>query len=351
MKTNYNISEEKNGIIYLDINILNDSTKRTAASFTINRASPLLPEENEKYLASIIRFTIPTTSQPLFLFFKDINIVSIRVNMVAYSTPLIFLPTEFDVDNNLVGAGIDGGVYNYQTFADMVNVAIKTSCIAAGLTEFPYMTYDNDTGKFTVFQPISWVDVYPHWNPSIPKLFFNNLLATYFVNFNSMACETCNTTNCDYLIICANNHNNLYTDENGDKWYTNKQQWNGAQYTNSLSNISIVSNLFPSPGDSLNNTRFQDNNFSSTSIKVISDFEIDKETVGGQRSIVQYQSQNNRYLDLTGNNRLYNLDFSFYVFYNELINIAGLSPYQKLILNPFEVISLKIMFKKKALNY
>jgi hypothetical protein len=166
-----------------------------------------------------------------------------------------------------------------------------------------------------------------------------------------MACQTCNTTNCDYLVICANNYNNLYTDEAGDKWYSNKQQWNGAQYMNSLSNISIVSNLFPSTGDSLNNTRFQDNNFSSTSIKVISDFEIDKESVGGQRSIVQYQSQNNRYIDLNGNNKLYNLDFSFYIFYNELINITGVSPYQKLILNPYEVISLKIMFKKKVMNY
>lgn len=351
MKTDYTITNDGNNIVYLDINIMNDSNKRIPANFTISRASPILPDDNENYVASIIRFTIPLTSQPLFIFFNGETSVSIKYNNNTYTTNLLFQRTDFNNDVKFTNIDIDGGVYQYQTFADMINVAIKTSCTNAGITPVPYITFDTTTGAYTIFQPKTWADIYPYTDSTKPKLFFNNVLSTYFINFNNISYDaTQNNNNCDYLIICADTKNNTYNDGTNN-WLTNSQEWNGEQYTNSLSNITITSNLFPCAGDSLNNTRFQDNNFSSSSIKVVSDFEINKSEAGGQRSLVQYQSQNYRYIDLVGKNKLYNLDFTFYVFFNELINEPNISPYQKLILNPYEVISLKIMFKKKVLNY
>lgn len=352
MKTDYSITNDGNNLVYLDINVINDSNKRIPATFTVSRASPILPDNNEEYVASIIRFTIPLTSQPLFIFFKDSNKVSIKYNGNTYTTNLLFEKTDFNTDIDYTNQFVDGGIYQYQTFANIINTAISTACTNAGISTVPYITYNSDLGKYTIFQPISWADTYPYTDISKPKLFFNNLLATYFVNFNNITYDNNqNNNNCDYLLICSNTKNNLYIDESKNQWLYNKQEWNSGQYSNSLSNITITSNLFPCAGDSLNNTRFQDNNFSSSSIKVVSDFEVVKEESGSQRSLVQYQSQNYRYIDLIGKNKLYNLDFTFYVFFNELINEPNYSPYQKLILNPYEVISLKIMFKKKVLNY
>lgn len=356
MKTDYKIINEDNNLIYLDINILNDSRSRTPATFIINRSSPLLPENNDQYVASIVRFTIPLTVQPLYVFFNnESNIdtaISIKYNNNIYTKTLIFQRTDYNSDVNYSNIEVSGGIYQYQTICNMINNAIKAACVDAGILDVPYMVFDIPTSKYIVYQPISWADIYPYTDITKPKLFFNKILSTYFINFNNITYDnTINNNLCDYLIICSNNRNNLYKDENDISWYSNAQEWNSPQYTNRLSNITIVSNLFPSVGDSLNNTRFQDSNFSSNTLKVISDFEIDKSEVGGQRGVVQYQSQNNRYIDMTGNNKLYNLDFSFYVFFNELINVPGINPYQKIILNPFEVISLKILFKKKSMNF
>ena len=354
MKTNYTITKDGDNIIYLDCNIMNDSPKRIPANFSINRSSPILPNNNDEYFASVVRFSVPLSSQPLFIFFEGETIVSIKLNGNTVSTPLLFQQTDFNSDNNFTNVNVKGGIYQYQIFADMINVAITTTCTALGITlagQIPYITYDTETGKYTVFQPLSWADTYPYIDTTKPKLFFNNVLSTYFVNFNNITYNNSqNNNNCDYLVICSNTRNNLYNDGTNN-WYSNIQEWNSAQYTNSLSNISIVSNTLPCVGDNLNNTTFQSNGFVSSTVKVITDFEVVKEESGGQRSIVQYQSQNNRYIDLTGNNKLYNLDFSFFVFFNELINEVGLSPYQPLILNPYEVCTMKIMFKRKNLNY
>lgn len=358
MKTNYTITNDGDNIIYLDANIINDSPNRLPCSFNINRSSPILPHDNDEYMASVVRFSIPLTSQPLFLFFNDVNIVSVKYNNVVQSASQIFEKCEFNKDENfnIGNTFVGGGIYNYQTMCNMTNTAINTCCSALGLlAPYPYMIYDSVLTRFIIYAPPSWVDTYPYTDPSKPHLYFNKLLQTYFINFNSISYDnTQNNLNCDYLIIIADNKNNIVNDtsiHNG--WYYNMQEWNGLQYINSLSNISIVSNNLPCNGDSLNNTSFQKSGFESSSVKVITDFELIKNEAGSQRSLTQYQSQNNRYIDLIGKNKLYNLDIGIFIYYQELINSTAtrLYPYQQLILNPYEVVTLKLMFKRKTLNY
>jgi len=352
MKTNYTISKEGDNIIYLDCNIMNYSNKRIPANFSINRSSPILPHNNDEYFASVVRFSIPLTSQPLFIFFKD-SFLSIKYNNNTVSNNVLFERTEFNSDVNFVDNAIYGAVYEYQTLANMINTTIKTTCTALGITgQIPYMVYNPDSNKYEIYQPLSWADTYPYTDTTKPKLYFNSLLQTYFINFNNISYDNkIDNNKCDYLIICSNNKNNLYKDVDNNLWLSNIQEWNSAQYINHISNISIVSNTLPCIGDNLNNSTFQSNGFVSSVVKVITDFEIEKNEAGGQRSIVQYQSQNNRYIDLVGNNKLYNLDFSFFIFFNKLINEPNFSPYQPLILNPYEICTLKIMFKRKNLNY
>jgi len=356
MKTNYNITNDGDNTVYLDINIINDSSNRIPASFTINRSSPIIPHNPEEYMASVVRFTVPLTTQPLFIFFKDVNIVSISYNGTTVSSSLLFQRTEFNNDTRISQgtASIEGGVYSYQTMADMVNVAIKTCCDTLGLTPYPYMTFDSITTRFSVYFPTFWADTYPYTDVSKPKLFLNKLLQTYFVSFNNISYDNAlDNKNLDYLIICSNTKNNFYTDTSSATWYYNIQEWDSLQYINSLSNISIVSSMMPCVGDNLNNNTFQSNGYQSGTVKVITDFEVEKSETASQRSLVQYQSQNNRYIDLVGQQKIYNLDFGFFVYYQELLNQVNttLYPYQPLLLNPYEVITLKVMFKRKSLNY
>lgn len=354
MKTSYNITHDGNDISYIDINVQNSSNTRQPASFIINRTAPFLSNPNHEYFASVIRFTVPLSSQPLFLFYKDTFYVSITLNGITATNPLIFQQTDFNRDQafqNPIG-DLMGGVYNYDALATMVNNAIKACCTTLGITgQIPYIYHNCIEHIYTVYAPLSWSDTYPYTNNSIPKLYFNKLLQTLFVNFNSISYNNAVDNNLkDYLIVVSNNNNNIYTDSNNVKWLTNQQEWNSVQYTNSLSNISIVSNALPYSGDSLNNILLNQNTAQSGAIKSISDFELDKSEAGVQRGIAQYTSQNNRYLDLTGNNKLTSLDMSFFCFYEELVGTA-LSPYQPLILNPFDTLTLKLMFKRKSLNY
>ena len=272
MKTNYNITNDGENITYLDINIINDSQKRIPATFSINRSAPII-HEIENYMASVIRFTVPLTSQPLFLWFNDVNKISITYNNVRSTKSLIYQQTEFNLDNQITSSGVGGAIYNYQTMANMMNIAIKSACIELGLTSYPYMTFNPETARFKIYMPIFWVDTYPYTDTTKPKLFFNKLLQTYFINFNNISYNNnVNNNERDYLIICSNNNNNYYKDLNNNEWFYNEQEWTGVQYMNSLSNISIVSNLFPSAGDNLNNATFQKSGFQSGSVKVITDF-------------------------------------------------------------------------------
>lgn len=359
MKVNYDITQESDNITYIDINVQNNSPNRVPASFLINRTSSFLSEPNEKYFASVIRFTIPLTSQPLFMYFNNANIVSITKNGITATSTLVFQKTDFNGDQlyqiQPPDVQLAGAVYQYQTLANMVNVALADCCTQLGIVgQIPYMAYDCNTLKFTVYAPTSWADVYPYTNTAIPHIFFNKLLQTYFVNFNNISYDnSINNNNLDYLVIIQNLNNNVVAPNPlnpTEYWLTNCQEWDGVQYTNSLNNISIVSNALPYAGNSLNNIRMTNNFSQSGSIKSISDFELNKAEGGSSRSLVQYASQNNRYLDLVGNNKITSLDMSIYCFYEELIDTA-ISPYQQLIMNPYEVITLKLMFKKKSLNY
>jgi hypothetical protein len=361
MKTNYNITNDGDNIVYLDINVINNSNDRIPASFNINRSAPLLPHPNEEYLASVIRFTVPLTSQPLFLFFNNSNVVTFSYNGVDASAPLIFQKTEFNTDEEfeIGNVSLAGGVYQYQTMCNMMNTAFTTCYNALSLSSLglcPYMVFDNINERFIIYAPLTWADTYPYTTASKPKIYLNKLLQTYFINFNNLTYDNkANNNNKDYLVIIQNTFNNIYTDGNGNKWYMNSQEWSGVQYTNSLSNLSIISNALPCIGDSLNNNYIQNSTAQSASLKVITDFEIIKGDAGSQRSLVQYQAQNYRYIDLVGRNLLYSIDFTFFTYYQELVNQyvnnQSLYPYQKLILNPYEVITMKIMFKRKTLNY
>ena len=358
METKYDIYEEDE-IIYLDVNILNNSKMRIPAKFSITRASPILNYPPSKYYCSVQRFTVPLQCMPLKLFFVDDGIISIKYNNHTTSEYLQFQRMDFNNDINLNNANGDlvGGIYHYQTYCDIINECIKKCCNNLSIGGIiPYITFDIITGLFTIYFPLTWgYTSYPYTtDPTKPQLFFNKILGQLFPSFNSISYDSSiNNNNCDMLIICTNQNNNSYIDDNSNKFYFNRQEWKSTQYLCSLSNISITSSLIPLRNENItNNLTFQQNGFSNKYLPILSDFEINKEEIGVGRSICQYTSQNNRYIPLTGDILISNIDISFYAYYQGLIGQISSTPaYQPIILNPYDNITLKLMFKLKKLNY
>jgi len=337
-------ASEGDNVTYLDINVINDSQKRVQASFTINRSAPMI-ETPENYFASIVRFTLPLTSVPLMRWFVGINFVSVQYSGLTATNEAKYQQTDFNSHGDVPSSVVPGGVYSYQTVCNMVNVAITQCCTTLGLPTAPYMTYQDS--KFTIFFPASWSDVYPYTNVSKPHLFFDRNLFGLFVSFQNMSYDlNQNNNNLDYLLVCTDNKNNTV-----GGLLTNTQEWDSVQYMNQLTNITIVSQKLPCVGDDLANQALQTTSFGSESVKTITDFEVDKEPAGAQRSQAQYQASVYRYIDLTGQKALKSLDFSFFTYWEDLLNVTGVSAYRPLYLNPYETLSMKVMFKKKELNY
>lgn len=336
--------EQGDNISYLDVNVINDSQKRSQATFTVNRSGPII-DNPEDYFCSIVRFTIPLTSVPLMRWFSGLNFVSVQYSGLTSTQEAKYIQTDFNSHGDVPSAIVPGGVYSYQTVCQSVNAAISTCCTTLGLPVAPYMTFAD--AKFTITFPSSWNDSYPFSNPSKPHLFFDRNLFGLFVSFQNMSFDlNQNNSYLDYLIICTDNKNNTV-----GATLTNTQEWDSLQYMNQLSNISIVSQKLPCIGDDLANTALQSGTFGSESIKVITDFEIDKSPPGSQRSQAQYQASVYRYIDLIGQKSLLSLDFSFFTYWEDLLNVNNVNAYRPLFLNPYESLSLKIMFKKKMLNY
>jgi hypothetical protein len=337
-------TEDGDNISYLDCNVINDSNKRVQAAFTVNRSGPII-ENPEDYYASIVRFTIPLTSVPLMRWFANRNFVSVSYAAVTETAEAKYQQTDFNTHGDVPSNVVPGGVYSYQTVCNSVNVAIAQCCTTLGLPVPPYMVYDD--GTFTIFFPSSWADVYPYTNALKPHLFFDRNLFGLFVSFNNMSYDLNQNNNyLDYQIICCDNKNN-----SSGGLISNTQEWSSTQYMQQLTNISIVSQKMPCLGDDLANQALQTTSFGSESVKTITDFELDRTAPGGQRGQAQYQASVYRYIDLTGQKALRSLDFQFFCFFEDLLNVANVNSYRPLFLNPYETLSLKLMFKKKTLNY
>jgi hypothetical protein len=277
--------------------------------------------------------------------FSGLNFVSVVYSGLTVTNEAKYQQTDYNSHGDVPSAFVPGGVYNYQTVCNSVNIAITQCCTTLGLPVAPYMTYTD--GTFTIFFPSGWNDVYPYTNGAVPHLFFDRNLFGMFVSFQNMSFDlNQNNNKLDYLIICCDNKSN-----SASGVISNTQEWGSTQYMNQLTNISIVSQKMPCIPDDLANQALQTTSFGSESVNTITDFELDRSVPGGQRQQVQYQASVYRYIDLTGQKSILSLDFQFFTFWEDLLNVSGVSAYRPLFLNPYETLSLKIMFKKKDLNY
>lgn len=357
MNTNYNITQDDTGqIIYLDINICNDSKFKIPANISINRVSPILPGPPSDYFISVERFSVNCAgNNNLMIMFHDTGIISIKYNGIVKSSVLTFQQNDFNNNGINSNNDVQGSISSYQQLVNIINNSLIDCFNQHSLSGLiPYMVYDHVTNLFTVYAPLSWADIYPYTDSSKPKIFFDKLFGPLMPSFNNITYNFNQDNNkCDYLVIISNNNNNLYTDENNNKWLFNRQEYVSLQYLNSLTNITIVSNLIPADSNNLNNVSFQ-NSSSSATLNILTDFQANYNEPGVGKSVLQYNSSGkNRYISLYGNTPMYNIDLNLYLFYINLVNNSTTKNncYQNLLLYPYDSVCMKLIFKKKNLNY
>ena len=98
------MAQADENLIYYNIDVKNETQERIIPSFNINRVQAVLDDPSE-YEMAIVRFSLPLTSIPLFLFKNDIFKVSLKnvYKRRKPSTPerLYFYLTFFENQFNL----------------------------------------------------------------------------------------------------------------------------------------------------------------------------------------------------------------------------------------------------------
>ena len=355
-----NLREDGLNNVYGNLVVTNNSKIFQPMDVTINRGEILL-KNPEDYYISIIRFSIPTLCLPLFFLDLDNNDYSVTMTYNGSSSTFLLqyesiLSTTQTSPEKKTPQGFTlppFAIWSYQQFVNMINVAIQ-KCHDALFPPLPgpqpkkapYMIFNIDSQSFSLIADNSYIEPSPYANPLIEKLFFNNTLFNLFSNFLGVRDEY-NPLGL-FQFVFQNTFNNNITTKDSLAGVEMKQEYPTLYLLNSISNIVIDSNSFPVSSENQFVSTITDSSFSDNSKNILTDFEINyanQQIAGDSRSIQQYQANVYRYIDMKGTSELRNF----------IISVSGYLPdlnkYIKLYLLPGETITMKILFKRKNINY
>lgn len=354
METKLSFKRDGENIIYCDIQATNTSNSIQRMSIDISRSTPIISNPSQYYL-SIVRFKIPTYKFPLFVFPDPSTrplIVSMDYNGVTTSSQVIFTQENFEpVYSNT------NNYFSYQHFLQNINTAIRTCFTSLSLPAItfpqpPYLIYDSDTELISLIALQSYGDIYPYNTLTIPHIYFNQDLYNYFGNLKCINFGRQNN-GLDNKLIIENLINNIKsypfdpsTPNVLTAGFEMKQEYSTIYLMNSLTNITIVSNNLPTVAENIMDAKFTGNLSSNNqTLKILNDFQPIFDKAGIQRSFQYYQPTAFRYTDIISSSDLFNLNLQFYLFSAETKN------YIPLYIDPTFAISIKLMFKRKELNY
>lgn len=265
-----------------------------------------------------------------------------------------------------------GYIYNVQQMIDSVNGALficfsilKAEHAGFPGTHAPYITLNLSTNLMTLHVDRTgaggW---YPNYNvPGLSaRLLFNRILYQLFAGFEvvSVSIEQLEgVPNKDFMFLIKNNGNNagsITLDPQGAGPYNT---WEMRQETSSLFNfvhfesIVFLTGKVPVKGEYVNtlpNTEFttiETKSSSSTTSQfkpILTDFEPPKTAAGFDRSPLQYNPAQFRYIDMTSSAKLNQFDVQIY-WQDKNHNIYPL------YLLPREFATIKFLFKKKSMSF
>lgn len=356
-------------IIYINIQSDNQTTEPQQLLANVSRNQPVI-ENPQNYLLSMIRFQIPTMGLPLWFMNQDIKYsVAIDFNGVAAINDLTYTETN-------INSPYPFGIWAYTDLCDMINIAllqsyndIKTEVGFPPNAKAPYIQYETALKCFSIVADENYLMLSPFdgpFNALIPHIYFNDNLFGLFNNFKSVNdSASFFPTGGSNLIEILDLKNNHVADTGYTKiipnpspppltltvplpGYIMTQDFSTLYLINSLGSIAISSIDIPIVPYNTTNQALNDNTTSSTYLQIVDDFQpilSGPQNAGDQRSILQYQPSIFRYTSLVGSSPLQSLTFNFFAY------IPDQNKYIQLYLRPNEYFSLRLMFKRKKLNY
>lgn len=370
-RANVDNSDPKN--IYYNLTYYNSSTVPVVANYNETRTSSLLTNPADYYL-SVVRFSIPgnlipinvmqalpfpntdpnvleyavtltrngTTSSPIFLNWNTGYAITAAPQRAVFTA---VNPKQVPTDPYYFN-------YSYQQFIDMVNTALAAAYTAlpdkGTTTQPPYMTFDSDTGLFSMFAQQTYFQNADPNNSGNLLIWFNTPLYTFFPSFHiKYGGFTPTVPEQNFAIVIKNNNNNTPSSPTG--YYQMVQEYPTLFSWNSLQSISFRSNSIPvlqeaASGISAASGQSLQGSVSGNQIAFVTDFEPynDAARAGVFRERIQYYPQAEyRLTDLIGTTPLSVIDLQLY-----WTDLSG--DVYPIYIPPGDDFSVKILFRKKS---
>ena len=336
---------------YYDLSLNNTSTTPISALLFENRTYPLIMDPS-KYHLSIVRFLVPTSYLPIFIWptvgnnlpNNNYYSVTIRRAGVDYQVFLTYVP-----QNNLTSVNSDYlFVYAYQQFIDAINVALKAAFIAAGGTATipPYLIFDATTGLISIIGEYAYANLLAQY-----EIYMNGPLYQFFDNFNVKKFGYNQLNGKDNLIYIQNNGNNdfqshapTYLESTVNDSYIMTQEYNALYNWNEVRSLVFVSNSLPIANESINVQTPSNMQTSSSYRKILTDYDLNIQSGLSNntlRSYVQYSPPGEyRLISMNTDQPIYKVDVQiFFETSNQVL--------YPLLINPNEYISIKMLFRSK----
>ena len=161
--------------IYLNMILTNNSSEVQKLEANVTYTAPITNDATTRYLA-VTRFVLDGLTIPIFFFQDGQYIVTVdnKSETVVY-------------DASYVNNGWypdDQPIFSYQSFLDMINVALDDAWTAAGYVGYvsPKFAYNYADGIIGLAYPLA---AYEDFAPNPPKIFMNNILYNFFGNWDA----------------------------------------------------------------------------------------------------------------------------------------------------------------------
>lgn len=339
-KKRKNIPHQTDDYQYYNIRLYNelDSDKLLPAVFSETRTVPILDRPMDYELA-VVRFTVPA-QLPIFNF-PDTKIVNkqevpidvlkvmLTFGALQYITSVVYTPAQYQC----VGCIYGKGIYNYQYFIDLVNIALaasytdlKTANPGAAPSKEPFLTYDATTQLFTL-------NAEQAYETDPVKVYFSQqLYDNYFPSFESVADFTIGNPLFGWVeLLIKDNYNNSNT-LFGNPYYSTLQEFTTLPLWNDFVSIVFESDTLPIQPE------LQP---SQTNVvrRIITDFEPDG-SVNDRQAFQFFPQGALRFYDMTSNYPMRQVDLKVYVKTKDNRDYL-------LYLTPGQYLTVKIMFRRK----
>lgn len=333
--------------IYYDAVISNpEGSQQLVLSTFQDQRGDVIIERPEKYHLSLIRFEVPTSVIPQFVFKDNTYFVTLRFSGTDFIQPVVW------ISNDLTST-TSRNILNYFDWLNMVNTALasaftalKAAFPAAPPTNAPQIIFDPPSGIFSYFVDDSYDPVVAGaptieiWNNTA---LYSKFLA-FWINFNGLTETALNRKNFQIVIKSLPNNTNTTTHK-----ITMSQQ--GAALGASLdpqavvftsSNLPVRSEVVP-----ITNTGYSTSSATTTFKKILTDFTIpvggNSQDGGSTINAIAYQylpTAEYRLIDMIGSSPLTQVDLA--VFWQS--KDGTLNPF---FIGPNQTLTAKFLFRKK----